>query len=48
MSGRTWLMMAIVLGINWGGFVALLVYGVRREAQKARSRAETIVQPRVP
>ena len=36
MSGRTWLMMAIVLGINWGGFVALLAYGMRREGMRRR------------
>ena len=36
MTGRTWLMMLIVLAINWGGFVALLVYGMTREARKRR------------
>ena len=36
MSGRTWLMMAILLGINWGGFIVLLVYTNRREARKQR------------
>jgi len=36
MSGGTWLMMAILLGINWGGFIALLVYSSRREAHKRR------------
>ena len=36
MSGETWLMMAIILGINWGGFIALLVYSSRREAHKRR------------
>ncbi len=34
MSGRTWLMMVIVLGINWGGFVAMALYGVAREARR--------------
>lgn len=34
MSGRTWVMMLIMLAINWGGFIALLVYGLRRERQK--------------
>ena len=34
MSGRTWLMMAIVLGINWGGFVAMALYGVARGARR--------------
>jgi hypothetical protein len=24
MSGRTWLMMALMLGLNWGGFVVCL------------------------
>jgi hypothetical protein len=27
MSGRTWFMMLLILGITWGGFVALLLYG---------------------
>ena len=40
MSGRTWLMMAIMLGINWGGFIALLVYSSLREAHK-RSQASS-------
>ena len=31
MSGRTWLMMLVILGINWGGFVLALTYGLRRE-----------------
>lgn len=35
MSGRTWVMLLVVLGINWGGFVAMLIYGIRREAAKA-------------
>ncbi|MDP6371820.1 MAG: hypothetical protein QF463_03135 [Vicinamibacterales bacterium] len=39
MSGRTWLMMALMLGLNWGGFIALLLFGIRREAQKRRSAA---------
>ena len=34
MSGRTWVMMLIMLAINWGGFIALLVYGLRRESRK--------------
>jgi len=34
MSGRTWVMMLIVLGINWGGFVASLLYGLRHEAKR--------------
>jgi hypothetical protein len=31
MSGRTLLMMAIVLGLNWGGFIVLLWYGARKQ-----------------
>jgi hypothetical protein len=30
MSGRTWIMMAIVLCLNWGGFIFCLWYGARR------------------
>jgi hypothetical protein len=30
-SGRTWLMMLVILGLNWGGFLVTLVYGLRRE-----------------
>jgi arginine exporter protein ArgO len=30
MSGRTWLMMSLVLALNWGGFVFCLWYGSRR------------------
>ena len=35
MAGRTWLMMALVLLINWGGFIALVAYGMRRESRPA-------------
>ncbi len=38
MSGRTWLMMVIVLGINWGGFVAMALYGVAREARRQQGQ----------
>ncbi len=38
MSGRTWLMMVIVLGINWGGFVAMVLYGVAREARRQQGK----------
>jgi hypothetical protein len=31
MSGRTLLMMAIVLGLNWGGFIFFLWYGARKQ-----------------
>ena len=34
MSGRTWVMMLIVLGINWGGFVGSLIYGLRHESKR--------------
>ncbi len=30
MSGRTWLMMFLILALNWGGFVFCLWYGSRR------------------
>jgi hypothetical protein len=30
MSGRTWLMMVVVLALNWGGFVFCLWYGSRK------------------
>lgn len=36
MSGRTWLMMIVILAINWGGFVAALTYGLRREGRKGK------------
>ena len=36
MTGRTWLMMLIVLALNWGGFIALLVYDMTREARRRR------------
>jgi hypothetical protein len=38
MSGRTWLMMILLLGLNWGGFIAALVYGAVREGKKGRDR----------
>ncbi len=38
MSGRTWLMMVIVLGINWGGFVAMVLYGLAREARRQEGK----------
>ena len=31
MSGRTWVMMIFILALNWGGFVAALIYGVMRD-----------------
>jgi hypothetical protein len=36
MSGRTWLMMFLILGINWGGFILALMWGVRADARKRR------------
>ena len=36
MSYDTWIMMVIVLIVNWGGFVAMLAYGFRREARKEK------------
>jgi hypothetical protein len=27
---RTWVMMALILGLNWGGFLFCLWYGSRR------------------
>ena len=40
MSGRTWAMMLIVLAINWGGFVALLLYGLRRDVHRRQDKSE--------
>ena len=34
MSGRTWVMMLIVLGICWGGFIGSLVFGMRMQARR--------------
>jgi hypothetical protein len=36
MSGRTWLMMLLILGLNWGGFVGSLVYGAMRAGRPPR------------
>jgi arginine exporter protein ArgO len=30
MNGRTLLMMTLMLGLNWGGFIFLIWYGARR------------------
>ena len=35
MSGRTWLMMTLILALNWGGFIGSLAYGLRREKRRA-------------
>lgn len=37
MSGRTWTMMLIMLAVNWGGFLIMLIYGMRRERRKMLS-----------
>jgi hypothetical protein len=34
MSERTWIVMLIILAINWGGFVGTLVYGLIREGRR--------------
>jgi len=36
MSTRAWLLMVVILALNWGGFAVTLVYGLRREARRAR------------
>ena len=35
---KTTLWMAIILGINWGGFIVFLVRTSRKEAAKSRNR----------
>jgi len=35
MTGRTWVMMLLILAINWGGFVAALAYGASRDGRAA-------------
>ena len=39
MSGRTWLMMLLILGLNWGGFIAALAYGLQRDRRRRGSGA---------
>ncbi len=34
MSGRTWFMMLVILGICWGGFIGALVLGARQQARR--------------
>jgi hypothetical protein len=36
MSGRTWLMMLLILALNWGGFIGALVYGAIRAGRTTR------------
>jgi hypothetical protein len=38
MSGRTWVMMLLVLAVNWGGFIGALVYGMRRDQRRSPRR----------
>lgn len=34
MSGRTLVMMTLILGLNWGGFVLALAYGMHRDRRR--------------
>ncbi|CAN5435245.1 hypothetical protein BH23ACI1_BH23ACI1_09030 [soil metagenome] len=34
MSGGTWAMMIVILGVNWGGFVLALAYGIQRDKRR--------------
>ena len=34
MSTRTWVVMIVLLAINWGGFIAALLYGLSRERRR--------------
>lgn len=36
MSATTWLMMLAILGFTWGGFIALLAYGVVRDGRQRK------------
>jgi hypothetical protein len=36
MSGRTWLMMILILALNWGGFVVSLWYAVTHESTRQK------------
>ena len=42
MSGRTWIMMLIMLAVNWGGLLIMLIYGIRRERRKMLSDAGSL------
>ena len=42
MSGRTWTMMLIMLAVNWGGFLIMLIYGIRQEGRKMLSGAGSL------
>lgn len=37
--GRTYLMMALILGLNWGGFAFCLWYGSRRASRRPEGPA---------
>ena len=39
MTWETWAKMLIVLALNWGGFIGLRAYGVRRENGKGCANA---------
>ena len=36
MSGRTWLMMILILALNWGGFIVSLWYAVTHESTRQK------------
>jgi hypothetical protein len=35
---KTYIWMAVILGINWGGFMAFLIRASRQEVAKAKGR----------
>lgn len=37
MSGRTLAVMVAILGLNWGGFVLALAYGIQRDKRKRQA-----------
>lgn len=39
MSGRTLAVMIVILGINWGGFVLALAYGMQRDKRRREQEA---------
>ena len=38
---KTYIWMAVILGINWGGFIFFLIRTSRRETAKAKRREDT-------
>ncbi len=34
MSGDAWMLMLVILGMNWGGFIGLLIYGARQSKKR--------------